>query len=377
MPSKYERTSTPGIYRRGKIYVIKQRDRTGRMHARSASTMSEAKTIQATLRADAAHGTLFVETRDRFDDYAREWVRTYAGRTSRGFRSSTREEYERSLRLHAIPFFGRMRLSDIQPPDIKAYIASCDAKGLGKHGVKNALCPVKALLATAFEDGLIRNNPSANVRAILNHADEQFDESGADVAEDQVRALTPDELSRFLDALPSKHQLFPRFLVSTGLRIGEAVELRWKDIDLAGGKLHVRRAYYRGVIGPPKTRFGVRSIPLTVELQEALRELRSRTAHAADDDFAFGSRTGTRLDAHNYRTRVIRTTASRAGLPWVSFHTLRHTFASICFRSGCNAKQVQLLLGHHAASFTLDTYVHATEDDLPAMDFLGAVMRVA
>ncbi|MEO6866808.1 MAG: N-terminal phage integrase SAM-like domain-containing protein [Gaiellales bacterium] len=168
MPSEYVRTATPGIYRRGNKYIIKQRDRTGRMHARSASTMNEAKNIQSTLRADAAHGTLVVETRQTFDAYARDWITTYAGRTSRGFRSSTREEYERSLRLHAIPFFGRMRLSDITPPDIKAYITSCMVKGLGRHGVKNALCPVKALLATAFEDGLIRGNPAANVRVVLH-----------------------------------------------------------------------------------------------------------------------------------------------------------------------------------------------------------------
>ena len=73
------------------------------------------------------------------------------------------------------------------------------------------------------------------------------------------------------------------------------------------------------------------------------------------------------------RRRVIRPATRACGLEWASFHTLRHTFASMCFRSGCNAKQVQLMLGHHAASFTIDTYIHAIPEDLPQLDFLDRV----
>jgi integrase len=79
----------------------------------------------------------------------------------------------------------------------------------------------------------------------------------------------------------------------------------------------------------------------------------------------FPSTTGTVLDAGNLMGRVLRPAARRAGVPWAGFHTFRHTCATMLFRRGLNAKQVKVWLGHHSASFTLDTYVHLLPDDLP------------
>jgi integrase len=368
--SKFERTTTPGIYKRGNSYIVRQRDRQGRMHSRTAPTMAAAKHVLAELHADSRRGQLRAETQDAFDGYAVEWIRTYRGRTSRGFRESTREEYAGALNRHAIPFFGRMRISEITPRDIKQYAQWCSDKGLGRHGVKNALCPVKALLATAFEDGDIRVNPAANVRVVLQTTDPDQDRN-------KVRALTPDELERFVEAVPAHWRLLVTFLACTGLRIGEASELRWGDVDLTSSVLHVRRARFRGAVGPPKSRFGVRSVPLTDDLRKRLATHKLGSPFSQDDDVVFASAAGTPLDVHNVRARVIKRAAKLAGVPWVSFHSLRHTFASMCFRNGCNAKQVQLLLGHHAASFTLDTYIHAMPEDLPRLDFLGSVARLS
>jgi integrase len=262
-----------------------------------------------------------------------------------------------------------MRVSDITPRDIKQYAQHCADKGLGRHGVKNALGPVKAMLATAFDDGDIRVNPAANVRVVLQTNDPAQDENN-------VRALTPDELERFLAAVPEGWRLLATFLACTGLRIGEATELRWGDVDLSRGVLHVRRARYRGVVGPPKSRFGIRSVPPTPDLRTALVEHKLGSHHSQDDATVFGSLAGYPLDPHNIRQRATRPAAIAAALPWVSFHSLRHTFASICFRNSCNAKQVQLLLGHHAASFTLDTYIHAMPEDLPTLEFLDSVVRL-
>lgn len=220
----YVRTSTPGIYRRGSGYVVKQRDRTGRMHARTAPTMGAAKREQSKLRAGSARGEIRVETRDRFDTYALTWIDTYQGRTSRGLRESTRAEYRHALIKHAIPFFHRMRITDITPPDIRKYVRHCSESGLGTHGVKNALGPVKAMLATAFDDGDIRVNPAANVRVILP----------VDDSANGVRALTETELDRLITEVPSEWRPLVQFLASTGLRIGEASELRWHDVDLQG-----------------------------------------------------------------------------------------------------------------------------------------------
>lgn len=301
MATPHVRTATPGIYKRGKSYVVKQRDRTGRMHTKSAPTLAAARLIQAELRAEGAYGAINVEGSHRFDDYARSWIRTYAGRTSRGLRDSTRAEYESALSCHAVPFFGRMRLSEITPRDIKEYVQSCSDKGLSRHGVKNALCPVKAMLATAFEDGDIRVNPSSNVRVIVRAPEDNENH--------EVRALTEAELEAFIAAVPANHRLLIRFLACTGLRIGEAAELRWKDVDLATSRLYVRRAVYRGVVGPPKSKYGVRTVPLTSDLVQELTFHRVVATFSGADDPVFPSRSGSRLDAHNIRTRVIHPVA--------------------------------------------------------------------
>src|SRR5439155_3759671 len=90
---------------------------------------------------------------------------------------------------------------------------------------------------------------------------------------------------------------------------------------------------------------------------------RRKDVRGADDALVFPSEAGTPLgDANLYR--VFKPAASRAGVPWASFHTLRHTCATALFRAGLNAKQVQCWLGHHAASFTMDVYVHLLPDDV-------------
>jgi integrase len=98
-------------------------------------------------------------------------------------------------------------------------------------------------------------------------------------------------------------------------------------------------------------------------MARALWGLREAAHAPSDDALVFGSDNGTPLnDANLYR--VFKPAAERAGVPWASFHTLRHTCATMLFRSGKNPKQVQAWLGHHAASFTMDVYVHLLPDDV-------------
>ncbi len=99
-----------------------------------------------------------------FAEYAATWVDTYGGRTSRGVRESTLVGYRRTMRQDAIPFFGRMRLAEIEPRDLKAYAQRVASRGVSGNTVRLAIAPVRALLATAVEDGLIRSNPAARLR---------------------------------------------------------------------------------------------------------------------------------------------------------------------------------------------------------------------
>lgn len=370
MSAPLVRTNTPGIYKRGSRYVVKERDQTGRMQTRSAATIAQAKTIKAQIRTDSARGEFRASSTETFDLYAREWIDTYTGRTSRGFKESTRHDYRRALENHAIPFFGRMLLAHIEPRDVKRYAQAVADKGLSPDGVRNAVAPVKAMLATAFEDSVIRTNPAANVRLATSYTN-----VGGELR--RARALSDDELARLLSHVNGRDRLIVELLASTGLRIGELIALRWCDLDLAGGTLHVCRRLYRGGFDTPKSRYGIRTVPLTPQMRSKLAAHNLSLDDSSPFAPVFQTRTGTTLAANNVLRRVLKPAAVEAGLPWATLHTLRHTFATRCFRHGCNVKQVQVLLGHHSAAFTLETYVHLMPEDLPALAFLDALPAVS
>jgi integrase len=373
MPSPtMERTSTPGVYRRGGRYVVVFRDSHGRQRKRFARTLAEARTLKNTLGADVARGEYRALSSATFRDYALEWINTYTGRTGRGLGDSTREDYGLALERHAIPFFGRVKLAAIEPRDVKRFATGLGAGGLAPASVAKTVAPVRALLATAVEDGLIRSNPAAGLR-IARHAS---DEAG----EERVKALTADEVEALLAELPAEWRLFHRFLAETGLRIGEAIEARFQDIDFGGRWLRVDRQLARGNVRPPKGRKR-RRVRLSESLARELWRLRGER-RASDEELLFPAERGGRIIPSNLMSRVLKPAAVRAGFgqwvgqgrkrraeSWISFHTLRHTCATLLFRAGWNAVQVQRFLGHADAGFTLRTYVHLLDDDLPEVPF--------
>jgi integrase len=185
----------------------------------------------------------------------------------------------------------------------------------------------------------------------------------ADVEE--VRAFTRDQLATFLAVVHPRYRLAFELLATTGLRWSEFAALRWADLALDGEHpaLAVRRAGVRGADGPPKSRHGRRDVPLTWALADKLRAARKASEWPRDGDLVFASLRGSPLDHADVMRRVLRPAAAEAGAPWAGFHTFRHTCATLMFARGANAVQVQRRLGHHSASFTLDTYVHLLPDD--------------
>jgi integrase len=369
------KTGTPGVYKRGNRYVVVFRDPQGRQRKRSARTLAEARDLRSSLVADVKRGEYRALSRVTFAEYAPQWLATYQGRTSRGVRETTLDEYRREVGLDrdgnptgtgAIRFFGRLRLAEIEPRHVKEYAAEVARRGVSTAAVRHALAPVKALLATALEEGLVRSNPAAGIR-VSRPALEEADE-------DKVKALTPAELRALIDETEPDWRLFVELLARTGLRIGEAVALRWQDVDFARRRVKVRRRSYRGSFAPPKSRHGRRDVPLSKPLARSLAALWERQGRPDGERLVFPSERGTPLDPGKLAARVLRPAAQRAGVPWATWHTLRHTCATLLFQAGLNAKQVQVWLGHHSPSFTLDTYVHLLDADLPSGDILDNVL---
>jgi integrase len=166
-----------------------------------------------------------------------------------------------------------------------------------------------------------------------------------------------------LDGPDSDFHLTPRV---ARLRVSEAVALQRKHLHLNGSHPHVevRRALVKGRIQPPKSRHGRRDVPLDASVVRELRTHLASDESATADAAVFTSAVGGLLDADNLRSRVLKPVAQEIGAPWIGFHSLRHTCASLLFARGCNAVQVQRWLGHHSPSFTLDTYVHLLDERL-------------
>src|SRR5262249_40300891 len=116
-----------GFYRHGNAVAFRYRLRSGRQRWASAPTLRAAKRHREELQTDARRGQVAGPT-ERFDVYARAWADSYDGRTSRGLRPTTRDGYRRQLERHAIPYFGKQRLGEITPTDVREYVRHVTAK---------------------------------------------------------------------------------------------------------------------------------------------------------------------------------------------------------------------------------------------------------
>jgi integrase len=358
-----ERTDAPGIYRRGSKYVVVYRVE-GRQRKHYADTLAEARAIKlerdgearALRRGPTLHG------------FSLAWLDRYAGTGHDSVRANTRREYRRLLVNFALTYFDReVRVRDLDRAAVQHFvdwltIRPGRAGRLCDRSVANALTPLRLALDAAVAEGLLDANPAAEVVLPRRRA-------GRAWSARERRYLTRAELVRLLDEVPAKWRPLFELLAATGLRISEAVGLRWSDLALDGATPHLRvyRAIVKGAIVAPKSRHGARVIPLTRELAVALRA--HRPHDAADDAFVFVGRDGSGADQGSLRRRVLVPAAERAGLTGVGFHTLRHTCASMLIESGLSPLRLQRWMGHHSPAFTLETYGHLIDGDLgPALD---------
>jgi integrase len=380
MAAKLTKTNTPGIFRRhvsgcagGRCdcaYVVVWRHR-GRQHKATFRTMAGAR--EAKGRKDA--GERRPASRQAFEDYARGWLESYRGRTSRGLSESTRRTYRRDMENWTVPHFRGFKLAEIEPPDVREFIARLEAAGLRPSSIRSVLAPLKAMYATAVEDGAVAVNPTREVRVGVARTEPD---------REPARALTRAELSRLLAAIPEGWQLLFEVLAHSGLRISELAGLEWRDVVFGERpRLRVRRQDCRGEVRELKTEGSRREVPLSPRM--ARRLFATRRGRAAGDR-VFTSRRGWRINYNDVRRRVLIPATEAAGLgrvdedgtwrTWVTFHTFRHTCASLLFEAGRDVKQVAAMLGHADPTLTLRTYVHLMDDGIGDVDFLDDVVVV-
>ena len=276
-------------------------------------------------------------------------------------RPRTWTRYESLIRIHALPEIGRLPLAKIGPEHLERLYARLLVAGQSPASVRQLHAVLHGALKQAARWGLVGRNVADLV-------------SAPRVPRHEIRALSPDEAKRLLDAAQGERlEAIYVIALTAGLRLGELLALRWADVDTDAGTLRVTGTLQRTrgciEIAEPKTKQSRRRVELTTRAIDALR--RHKAAQNAerlalgeawlDRDLVFCNERGDYLNDSHLRRRSFLPLLERAGLPRTfRFHDLRHSAASLLLGMGTHPKIVSEMLGHSTISITLDLYSHVT-----------------
>jgi integrase len=308
--------------------------------------------------ADRDGGIVYDAGKLTLGDYLNGWLTDSVKDT---VRQRTYERYAQLVRVHIVPALGGVKLKNLTPAHVRGLCRSKLDEGLAPRTVQYVHRTLSKALKQAVNDGLIPRNAAASVKPPQPRREE-------------IRPLDRDQARAFLATVyGDRLEALYVVAVTAGLRQGELLGLRWEDVDLEAGTLHVRRTLSEARSGrifeAPKNGKG-RSIRLTRRARETLRSYRKRQLEEKlrmgslwqENGLVFPSQTGTPLGARNL-VRSYKLRLERAGLSQdFRFHDLRHTCATLLLKQGVHVKFVQELLGHSDVSLTLNVYSHVLPD---------------
>jgi integrase len=274
-----------------------------------------------------------------------------------GTRPQTLNWYRWLVRDHIVPTIGHIRLDRLRPGDVRHLLATLVKAETGNVTVRQAHALVRNALGDAERLELVPRNVARAVRPPA-------------ATRRRRRALTQAEARRLLDRA-AEHRLhaFLVLAVTTGLRRGELLALRWSDIDVKQATVRVERTLFRLngrlVFGEPKSDAGTRTVPVPPVTLRALQLHMQRQAEERDKagrrwtelDLVFPSTLGTAMEPTNVN-RWFRDLRDSAGLPWVRIHDLRHACATFMLAAGADLRTIMETLGHSQISVTADLYAH-------------------
>jgi integrase len=304
-------------------------------------------------------GMLIATPQQTVEQFLAQWLEDHKA----ALRIRSYERYEELTRLHIIPVLGHHQLQKLTPQHVQAFYTRKLKEGLSSTTVNG----LHAMLHKALDDAVRYNLIARNVcDAVTPPRRGHF----------EIQPLSMEQAQQFL-AIAKGHSLEALFVlaITTGMRRGEILALKWQDITFSQNMLQVRRVFTRRpgnryIEAEPKTEKSRRSILLAPIVVTLLKQHRARQREAKlkagaqwqDLDLVFCTSFGTPLNPSKVVDRF-KTLLKRGGLPPIRFHDLRHSAATILLSLGVHPKVVQELLGHNQISMTMDIYSHV----LPGM----------
>lgn len=331
-------------------------------------TPAEVRRKYAEARKRFEAGQSLTDSRAKVAAWAEVWRTVKLPAT--GARASSRDRYWTVVKVWVIPALGDRPLAAIRESDCEAVLLAMKAAGKSPSYRRLTHTAMASLFGTAKRELLIPTSPMEHVARPV-------------AGKSKAVALTPEQTLALIEHLGSTLQHLVPFLALSGTRRGEALGLRWEDIDEEAGVIHLRwqvtRDSENGLhLAPHKTdeaedddEGAGRDLELTPALAEVLAQRRKRQARHrlaapvgtwGDSGLVFTTRLGGLIEPNNVN-RAFRQAAARAGLPTVGKgkvtpHSLRHSVATLLLASGTDEKVVAEVLGHSSPRITRDVYQH-------------------
>lgn len=354
-------------------YVAGFTNRYGKRIQKVFLKLQEARKWVAEAKEDDAHRDIDVPAEMKVDAWFDYWIdikeRTVRPNTVRNYR----DRYSRNIKS----VIGNKLISDINPMHCQTIMNKMADEGYSTSTIYQTRIALYNMLDYAYQSGIIRKNPCNRlVKSDIGKTVKSKD------------ALSIFEQREFCNAIiGNTYEYQYLLLLQTGLRTGELVGLKWSDIDFENRTLTVSRSLeYRHStgewrFGPPKSKAGYRTVPLTedavqiLKLQKAKNE-KLKVVDIQWADLVFLCRKGTPVKNTTYDTMLYKM-CDKAGIRRFSMHVLRHTFATRCIEAGMIPKTLQTILGHSNIVITMNRYVHTTEDQkLKEIDLIADSLKV-
>ena len=333
----------------------------GKQISRTFTKLSEARGWRPLGIADVKRGDLRASTGTTVREAAEELRAAVLNGTlrqkgGRHYKPSSLRSIEVNLRLFVIPRLGHMKLTDVRRQEMQVFADELLAEGRTPGKVDKAVMAARVLFRRELRRGRVTENPTRDLD--LPSADGRRD-----------RAASVEEAAELLAALPKEVRPLWATAFYAGLRLGELRALRWEDVDLGSGVIHVRHGWdaKEGEI-PPKSKKGERRVPVAAALRDHLDELKATTDRGGAD-FVFGS-AADRVFSPNWERQKARRAWATANerrakndrqlLVPIGLHECRHTCVSLWAAAGVPLERIGDYVGH-STTYMVDRYRHLVE----------------
>lgn len=330
-------------------YDVRLRTPDGRPYKRTFRTKREAERFEASQLVDRARGT-WIDPRHgqvTFAEWAAEWFQSAQHR----WRPRTAEKHEMALRAHWTPRLGSLDLGAMTPRHVQAAVNDL-ATTHEPGSVRTYYGTLRACLRAAVDMEMIGRTPCRAINLPQLQPSER-------------QLVTPEQLHRLADAVGPEWRCLILFGGVVGLRLGEVLALRVRDVDFSARSVSVARTLGERnghlEFGEPKTAAGHRTLALPVELVDEI-QAHVKLLGIGGDELLFADSFGGPLRRGNFRRRVFTPATEAIGLQGLTFHGLRHSAATLWVANGMDPRTVQHRLGHADPRLVLRLYAHALSD---------------